>query len=469
VTDVQANIGVHIDTSDSLAQIKALQRQLALFHTSISRSSSEAAIAQRGMQTNLLNSVNAIKGVTAELRTVKSTSEAFTTSLEKNKFSMREYFRYAGASTKTFGKIFKSEFDTIGRVAEARVRALQTQYIKLGRDSTGAMKAMAVMPDNLDLKNRTTQLQLAAQKQALFNQLLKQGSTNLLNFGKNTQWAGRQLMVGFTVPLMMAGGAASKVFMEMEASALKFKKVYGDLMTSPQETADALSSVQELAKGFTKYGVAASKTVALAASAAAAGFKGVDLQKQTTEATRLSVLGQIESQQALETTISLHNAFKVSSQDLAETIDFLNAVENQTVLSLDDITLAIPKAAPVVRGLGGDVKDLAFFLTAMKEGGVNASEGANALKSGLGKLIAPTKSATALLTSMGIDLNGIVKKNVGNVKATVLEFGEALNGLSDQDRQKALVKTFGIMQYARLGAMFNNVTKEGTQAARVLD
>lgn len=469
MTEVQADIGVHIDTSDSLSQLKALQRQLSLFHTSIARSSSEAAIAQRGMQTNLLNSINAISGVTAELRTVKTTSEAFTTSLEKNGFSMKEYFRYAGASTKTFGKIFKSEFDTIGKVAESRVRALQTQYIKLGRDTSGAMKAIAVMPDNLDLKNRTTQLQLAAQKQALFNQLLKQGSTNLLNFGKNTQWAGRQLMVGFTVPLMMAGGAASKVFMDMESAAIKFKKVYGDLMTSPQETADALAGIKELANGFTQYGVAASKTVALAASAAAAGFKGVALQRQTTEATRLSVLGQIDSQQALDTTISLNNAFRVSSQDLAETIDFLNAVENQTVLSLDDITLAIPKAAPVIRGLGGDVKDLAFFLTAMKEGGVNASEGANALKSGLGKLIAPTKSATTMLTSMGIDLNGIVKRNVGNVKATVLEFGEALNGLSNQDRQKALVKTFGIMQYARLGAMFNNVTKEGTQASRVLD
>jgi phage-related minor tail protein len=383
MADVNANIGVNIDTSAALAQLKSLQRQISQFHSSISKSSEAAALAQRDLQRNFLNSVNSIGAFSAELRTVRTTSESFTNSLEKNKFSMREYFRYAGASTKTFGRLFKSEYDTIGKVAEDRVKKLQTQYIKMGRDATGAMKAIAIIPNQLDLDNYSTQLQLTAQRQALFNQLMRQGSTNLLNFGKNTQWAGRQLMVGFTLPLMAAGAAASKSFMEMEAQALKFKKVYGDLFTPQEETQQALENIQALAREFTKYGVAVSDTVGLAADAAAAGFQGLDLQRQTAQATRLSVLGQIDNQQALETTIALQNAFKISSEELAESIDFLNAVENQTVVSLDDVTIAIPKVAPVIKQLGGDVKDLAFFLTAMKEGGINASEGANALKSGL--------------------------------------------------------------------------------------
>jgi len=230
------------------------------------------------------------------------------------------------------------------------------------------------MPNELDMSKMSTQLQMAAQRQALFNQLVKQGSTNLLNFGKNTQWAGRQLMVGFTLPLATLGTTAARTFMEMEAAALKFRKVYGDLFTPREETQQALADVTALGQMFTKYGVAVSQTVGLAAEAAAAGFQGIDLQRQTAQATRLSVLGQIESQKALETTISLQNAFKMSSESLASSIDFLNAVENQTVVSLDDITTAIPKVAPVIQQLGGDVKDLAFFMAAMKEGGVNASE-----------------------------------------------------------------------------------------------
>jgi TP901 family phage tail tape measure protein len=469
MADVNANIGVNIDTSLALTQLKSLQRQISQFHTSIARSSETAALAQKSLQKNFLNSVNAIGSFSAELRTVKTTTESFTSSLEGNKFSMREYFRYAGGATKTFGKLFKSEFDTIGRVAEERVKRLQTQYIKMGRDASGAMQAISITPTSLDMDNYGTKTAIAAQKQALFNQLMKQGSTNLLNFGKNTQWAGRQLMVGFTIPLAMVGSAATRTFMDMEAQALKFRKVYGDLFTPKEETQQALDNITELGKSFTKYGVAVSTTVGLAAEAAAAGFSGLDLQRQTTEATRLSILGQLDSQKALETTISLQNAFGMSSEKLADSINFLNAVENQTVVSLDDITTAIPKVAPVIQQLGGDVKDLTFFLAAMKEGGINASEGANALKSGLAALINPTGRASAMLEGFGINARKIVTDNKGNLKATVVEFATALNQLDPLNRAQAIEQMFGKFQFARLSTLFANVAKDGNQAARVLD
>ena len=469
MADVNANIGVNIDTSAALAQLKVLQRQISQFHSSIAKSSESAAIAQKSLQKNLIGSINSIGAFSAELRTVRTSAESFTNSLEKNKFSMREYFRYAGASTKTFGRLFKSEFDTIGKVAEERVKTLQTQYIKMGRNASGAMEAIAIRPTSLNMQDYGTRTAIAAQKQALFNQLMKQGTTNLLNFGKNTQWAGRQLMVGFTIPLTIVGSTATRTFMEMEAQALKFKKVYGDLFTPKEETKLALDNITELGRQFTKYGIAVSQTVGLAAEAAAAGFQGLDLQRQTTEATRLSVLGQIDSQKALETTISLQNAFGMSSDKLADSINFLNAVENQTVVSLDDITTAIPKVAPVIQQLGGDVKDLTFFIAAMKEGGINASEGANALKSGLAALINPTNKASDMLAKFGINANAIVTKNKGNLKATVIEFANALNQLDPLNRAQAIEQMFGKFQFARLSTLFANVARDGNQAARVLD
>jgi TP901 family phage tail tape measure protein len=469
MADVNANIGVNIDTSAALAQLKSLQRQISQFNTSIAKSSEQSALAQKSLNTNLINSINSIGAFSAELRTIRTTSEQFTASLESNKFSMREYFRYAGGATKTFGKLFRSEFDTISNVAEERVKKLQTQYIKLGRDSNGAMKAIAVIPKELNMSDYNTQVQIAAQRQALFNQLMKQGSTNLINFGKNTQWAGRQLMVGFTIPLSILGSTATRVFMDMETQAIKFKKVYGDLFTSREETQQALNDIQALGSMYTKYGIAVSQTVGLAAEAAAAGFSGIDLQRQTAQATRLSVLGQVDSQKALETTISLQNAFRTSSAELANQIDFLNAVENQTVVSLDDITTAIPKVAPVIQQLGGDVKDLAFFLAAMKEGGVNASEGANALKSGLAALINPTKRASDMLGGMGINIKGIIETNKGNLRNTVVDFAKALDTLDPLTRARAIEQLFGKFQFARLSTLFDNVTRQGTQAARVLD
>ena len=469
MADIQSNIKVGIDTTDALASIKNLQRQISAFHTSMAKGGAAANAVTAQLQQNLINSVNATGKFSAQMKTIRTTTESFTNSLEKNKFSLGEYFRYAGGASKTFGKLFKAEFETINKVARENVKDLQTQYIKMGRDANGAMKAIAVRPLSLDMNDLATKTMIASEKQALLNQLLKQGSTNLLNFGKNTQWAGRQLMVGFTIPLIAVGSQAAKTFMEMETQAIRFKKVYGDLFTPKEESAQALKDIQDLGKEFTKYGIAVSSTVGLASEAAAAGFKGLDLQRQTAAATKLSILGQVESQKALETTISLQNAFAMSSADLATNIDFLNAVENQTVLSLDDMSTAIPKAAPVIQQLGGDVKDLAFFMTAMKEGGINASEGANALKSGLASLINPTAKANDLLMSFGINTKKIVESNRGDLKKTVIDFASALNQLDPLNRAQAIEQMFGKFQFARLSTLFANVTKEGTQASRVLD
>jgi len=469
MSDINANIGVNFDTAQALAELKNLQRQLSQFHTSISRTSESAAIAQKNLQTNLLNSVNATGNFIAQMGVIKTSTESFTHALENNKLSMREYFRYAGGASKTFGRLFTNEFNTIGRVAEERVKRLQTQYIKMGRDTTGAMKAMSIMPATLDINSMSTQMQISAQKQAIFNQLLKQGSTQLLNFGKNTQWAGRQLMVGFTIPLIAMGSSATKAFQDIELAAIKFKRVYGDLGTSQQETDAMLAQIRSIGDAYTKYGVAVKDTIALAADAAAAGFANQDLIAQTTQATKLSVLGQIDQQQALETTISLQSAFGISAAELATTIDFLNSVENQTVVSLDDITTAIPKVAPVIQQLGGDVKDLAFFMTAMKEGGVNASEGANALKSGLASLINPSTKASAMLASVGINIKEIVEKDKGNLKKTVLDVGAALDTLDPLSRARAIEQMFGKFQFARMSTLFDNINKQGSQASRVLD
>jgi TP901 family phage tail tape measure protein len=468
MADIETSIGINLDTSNALAAIKNLQREISAFHTSIAKGSAGASTAAASLQKDLIGNINATGQFSASMTKIRSTTESFTNSLEKNKFSMGEYFRYAGGASKTFGKTFTKEFDTIEKVARERVKDLQTQFISMGRDANGALQAIKIRPMVLDLKDAGTQMQIAAQKQQIFNQLLKQGSTNLLNFGKNTQWAGRQLMVGFTLPLTVFGQMAAKTFMDLEKQALRFRRVYGELFTSPEETDSMVKALQELSLEFTKYGVAVEKTMELAADAAAMGETGAGLLAQVTQANRLAVLGNVEQAKALETTISVTNAFAVATEDLAGKIDFLNAVENQTVTSIEDLTIAIPKAGPVVKQLGGDVEDLAFFLTAMKEGGINASEGANALKSGLAALINPTGKAAEMLAGFGINVNKIVQSNKGDVKGIVIDFAEALDVLDPLNRAQAIEQLFGKFQFSRLSTLFQNVIAEGTQAERVL-
>lgn len=470
MADIESKIGISIDASDALAAIKALQSQISAFHQSIRNSGNAVNQAvSDDLAKNLLNSINSTKKFAASLTTVNDEAEAFTTALEKNKLSLGQYFKYGVASSKNFSKVFTSEFNTIEKVARERVKTIQTQYINMGRTASGSLEAIKVRPLRLDMEALGTQVAMTAQKQQIFNQLIKQGSTNLLNFGKNTQWAGRQLMVGFTIPLSILGSTASKSFMEIEKQVIRFRRVYGDTFTSSTETDKMIGQLKDLSSEFTKYGVAVSDTMALAADAAAMGKTNADLLAQVTEATKLAVLGEVDQQQALETTISISNAFGIAAEDLAGKINFLNAVENQTVTSIEDLTIAIPKAGPVIQQLGGSVEDLAFFLTAMKEGGINASEGANALKSGLASIINPTRQASDMLAGFGINIKGIVEANQGDLKGTLIGFAQALDTIDPLNRARAIEQMFGKFQFARISTLFENINKEGSQAQRVLE
>jgi TP901 family phage tail tape measure protein len=469
MADIESNIKIGVDADQALRQLKLLQRQLSAFYSTMAKSGAAGAAVSQNMAQNLTNQINASGKFYAEMKKIKTTTDSFNEALEKNKFGMKEYFRYAGASTKTFGKLFKTEFDTINKVARENVKTLQTQYIKMGRDASGALKAMSIRPLTLDMNDYATKTAMAAQRQALLNQLLRQGSTNLLNFGKNTQWAGRQLMVGFTVPLMYFGSVAAKTFMELEEQAIRFKRVYGDMFTNTKETTEALQNVKMLANEFTKYGVAVADTMKMAADVAATGKVGNDLLVQVAQANKLAVLGGIDQQKSLDTLISLTSTFGITAEKTAQQIDFLNAVENQTILSIDDLTTAIPKAAPVIKQLGGDVQDLAFFMTAMREGGIQAGEGANALKSGLASIINPSKRASEFLASFGINIKGIVDANQGDVKKLVIDVASALDKLDPLNRARAIEQLFGKFQFSRISTLFQNVIKEGTQAQTVAE
>jgi len=465
--EIQSNIRVNIDTAGALAGLKLLQKEISAFHTQMSKAGAASAATSAQMGSNLVNTINQTGKFAASMTTVKTSAQAFTTALEKNQLSMGQYFRYAAGASKSFGKQFATEFNTIQNVAIERVKSLQTQYIKMGTAANGAITAIKVRPLTLDMENLGTRTMIAAQRQQLLNQMLDLGSTKLLNFGKNMQWAGRQLMVGFTVPLTMFAASAMNSYKQIEAERVQLTRVYGTFETTAAEANRAADSVQKLASQYTAYGLAVKDTMALGATVAAAGATGKDLTEQVAASSKLAVLGRMSQDEAFKSIMVLKNAFHLSGQGLTNTIGLMNATQNQTVNSIQDITEATIKAGPVVQALGGNMSDLLFFTTAMREGGISASQGANALKSALASMINPTAKAAATLKGMGIDLNGIVQQDKGNLRQTVMDFGQALDKLDPLKRAQALETLFGKFQFARVSALFNNINRAGSQASAV--
>jgi TP901 family phage tail tape measure protein len=463
MTAVNAIINVDINTAQAQAELQRLSAQVNAFNRTLNTTTAAA-----GRMAADFNSKAVGKAFTAQMIPVVSSVDQFSNALEKNKLTLGEYSRYAASQLPGMSRMFRREFDTMNRVAESRVKQMQSQYMALGKTAQGVQLAMQMTPTGLG-KGYATDMALATQRAQIFNKVVDNGATKMLNWGKNTQWAGRQLMVGFSLPLAALGAVAAKTFIELDKTATAFKRVYGDLNTTTASMETNLQAMKDLGAEYTKYGIAVKDTLALSARVAATGAQNQDLLAMTEETLRLATLGQMDYNEALNATISMQTAFKISSEDLGSTVDYLNAVENQTVLTIQDMAAAIPRVAPVIKGLGGDVKDLAAMLTAMREGGVTAEQGANALKSGLASLINPTARAQAALQRLNIDMKAIVTQNRGDLLGTVQAFGKALAVVDEFSQQQALEQIFGKYQYARMGALFKNIANDAGQAAKAID
>ena len=247
VDNYNSNINVNVNTGQSIAELRRLQAALSEFNQAIVRGNRNAAISQEAINSRLIQQVNAIQGLSAAQRRITGTTEAFTTALERNKLTLREYARYSAAGLlegnlgRTLSKrvslvrnAFAQERTILRRAYEDRVKLLQSQWIRLTKPgAAGGTEGLRITPTTLkSMDDFATKTQLAAQRMQLLNATMKQGATQLINWGKNTQWAGRQLMVGLTMPLIMLGATSARVFREMEMATLRFRRVYGDLFTS---------------------------------------------------------------------------------------------------------------------------------------------------------------------------------------------------------------------------------------------
>lgn len=399
---------------------------------------------------------------TSHLASIASAEARWGKSLSENKLRLRDY-------NKELGNHIRGRDSMIKKLAAQQVAIERSTIISRGLDDRGQRLVNIATPTGIN--QVASGMELARKRAQIFNEVISKSAGKVIDLGKNVQWAGRQMMVGMTIPVGIFAAAAGKAFYGLDQQLTRLVKVYGNLGTAlnPEQIAKLRAEVVGLGKDMAStYGASMDQTVGLAADFAATGAEGKDLLNQTAAATRLAVLGEVDRQDAMRTTLSLTTAFKVQTKDLADAVNFLNAVENQTSVSLQDLTVAIPKAGPVVKGLGGDFKDLALYMTAMKEGGISAGEGANAIKSGLVSIINPTKKATEFLAKFQIDLPQIVQDNAGNITGTIMELKKALDQLDPLTRQQALANLFQKYQVARMTALFNNIG-ESDQTKRVLE
>lgn len=425
------------------------------------------------------NQVRSLGSMTTETMRVASASEMYTKALQKQDISLRQALR----NRQTFNQVLREQYQ-LSRAASVQWttnnRGGSTMDLIVPRDAperlgkfrqslqairTGAASTNAVLGET-------------AIKMGLVSQVTSSAAANMIKWGKNTQWAGRQLMVGLTMPVVVAGAAMGKLAYDVESQMTRISKVYDFSVSKDKNAAKyAQESASLRANSFSvaktaaqQYGASMKDTLKVEADLAATGEKGNELIGKTNEVMRLATLGEMDYQKSLDTTITLQSVYGDNTSKLAEDFNYMNAVENATSLSIEDFSKAIPKVAAPMKTLGGSLQDVGTLLVAMRARGINAVEGANAIKASFTRVLKPTKQAKdmfEILTRQS--LTELTDKTNGEVIPTFQALQKATANLSGKNKQKLFSAVFGTQQTTRLQAIVEemaNLNDETTQVGK---
>jgi TP901 family phage tail tape measure protein len=443
----------------------------------LARSLTPAALAAN--QAAFRNQVRSLGNVTTETMRVASASELYTKNLLKEDITLRQALK----NRSTFNQVLREQYQ-LSRAAAMQwgtnTRGGSTLDLIVPRDAPERLGRFRQTLSAVRAGTISTNVALGemAIKMGLVSQVAASAGANMIKWGKNTQWAGRQLMVGLTYPVLMAGAAMGKLAYDVEKEMTRINKVYDFSATrdenaakNAQETATLRANSMRAARtAAEQYGASMQDTLKVEANLAATGERGNALISKTTEVMRLATLGEMDYQEALDATITLQSVYKMSADDLSESFNYMNAVENATSLSIEDFANAIPKVAGPMNQLGGSLQDVGTLLTAMRSRGIGAVEGANAIKSSFTRILNATGPAKKMFEDYtGNTLEELVQKTKGEVIPTFMELYKATKDLEPLQRQRIFSKLFGTQQNTRLQAITDemaNLNDETTQVGK---
>lgn len=335
----------------------------------------------------------------------------------------------------------------------------------------------------------TASFKKAAIGAAGFTLALKGGVAMLGKWSKDLQWVGRQIEYNFTLPLLLAGGLATKFFLDNQKGLTRIVKTYGDVGASADRLSvkfltlgqnlqsvnrGAMSETEQVSYDMGRalrslsdiFGTSQADVNALAADWAAAGATGTGLAKSVRSTMEAMVVGDFtDTQEAFQTLITLQQTYKMSSDELRTTLGQLNAIENQTAAQFADLAVGVSKAGASARTAGIDVRHLSAMIAVLTPAAGSAETAGNGLKTIISRLLAPTRAAAETLKEIGINVDSLAWQSQNGTQRleTLARAFDDLNGA-----QKAVVSAdvAGRFQLNRFDLLMEDIAASLDDATR---
>ena len=273
--------------------------------------------------------------------------------------------------------------------------------------------------------------------------------------GDKIAGVGETLSQKVTAPLVAVGTVSAAKYAEVDKTMQLTNKTMGNSAADAKLLSDAMKD----AAANSTFGMNDAATASL--NFARAGLSAEEAAAALAPAMNLAAGEGGELDTVSAGLVATINGFHGSFDEAGTYADVFANACNNSALDVNGLSEAMSVAAPIFSSAGYNVQDAALYMGVMANNGIDASKGANSLKTGLARLVSPAKEGAAWMEKLGIK----VTNTDGSMKDSVTiqkELHDAFAGLSESEQMAAAAAIFGKNQMAPWLALINTAPEDVT-------
>ena len=222
-------------------------------------------------------------------------------------------------------------------------------------------------------------------------------------FGSKLSSIGGGLTRSLTLPLVAAGGAATKMAFDFDKSLTQIKSLVG-------VAGDEVDAMGESAKRMAlDTGKSASEAADALFFITSAGLRG-DEAMQTLEASlKAAAVGLGETKTIADLATSAMNAYGSDTLGASDATDILVAAVREGKLEASALAGSLGGVIPIASNMGVEFHEVAAAMAAMSRTGTDAASGATQLNAILASIKKPTTEAIDSFGAMGFSMEDVQK------------------------------------------------------------
>ena len=278
-------------------------------------------------------------------------------------------------------------------------------------------------------------------------------SKNVEGIGKKIQGVGKDLTTHLTVPIVTAAGVCVSKFAEVD----KTMTLTNQTMQNTAEEAELLNTAMEDAARNSTFGMNEAAQASL--NFARAGLDATEAANTLAPAMNLAAGEGGDLDIVSAGLVATINGFGDTFDNAEKYADIFANACNNSALEINSLSDSMSIAAPVFNAAGYTVQDAALYIGVMADKGIDASEAANSLKTGMARLVKPAKEGATWMDRLGIE----VTNADGSMKDSVTvqrELHEAFSTLSESEQIAAASAIFGKNQMSKWLALINTAPED---------